>query len=450
VGFDLRFTQVGVARLPMSGFERRIRSALLHFGVLLSVGAAAGSGLSSPLAQNLETFDAVWQRVNSTYYDPEFGGLDWRAIGETYRKKAHVAKSPAALRKLIREMLFELGESHLYLASSELDAEFVARPWMGGSASASLSRLSSGLVFDEVVDSGPAYVAGLRAGDTLLSIDGNRIGAFSRAFRRQGVPARLGEAMILNAVVSRLMGQPGDVVRLRVRGARGGVRRLEVELAQYAGEKTPPIGNFGSMPLALRSELKENGVAYLSFSIWMPVAMPRIRELIGSMGEGSKGLVIDLRGNPGGLMMMAGGLGGLLFSQRQFLGVSHQRQGHVNLLAFPQKSAWEGKVAILVDRSSASTSEVFALSLQEIGRARVFGSRTPGLALPSLFFDLPSGDRLQVPMGDFRTPSGARVEGNGVLPDELVENSPVDFLEGRDRVVQAAEEWILASDPDKP
>ena len=80
-------------------------------------------------------------------------------------------------------------------------------------------------------------------------------------------------------------------------------------------------------------------------------------------------------------------------------------------------------MAILVDETSYSASEVFAGGMQAAGRARVFGARTPGGALPALMRKLPNGDVLEYAIADFVTVSGERIEGRGVVPDERVERS---------------------------
>ena len=83
-------------------------------------------------------------------------------------------------------------------------------------------------------------------------------------------------------------------------------------------------------------------------------------------------------------------------------------------------ASYAGRVAILVDETSYSASEVFAGGMQAAGRARVFGARTPGGALPALLRKLPNGDVLEYAIADFVTVSGERIEGRGVVPDEPV------------------------------
>jgi carboxyl-terminal processing protease len=96
-----------------------------------------------------------------------------------------------------------------------------------------------------------------------------------------------------------------------------------------------------------------------------------------------------------------------------------------------------------MDNTSASTSEVFAGGLQAIGRAHIFGQRSMGAVLPSLMDELPNGDVLQHAFADFvLSETGVRLEGRGVTPDGVVDVARADLLEGHDRVLEAAIEWI--------
>jgi carboxyl-terminal processing protease len=103
---------------------------------------------------------------------------------------------------------------------------------------------------------------------------------------------------------------------------------------------------------------------------------------------------------------------------------------------------YSGPLAILIDGLSLSAAEIFAGGMQDLGRARLFGERSGGQALPAIWDRLPNGDVLYHAFGDFITPSGARLEGRGVSPDEPVIATRADLLAGRDAPLEAALRWI--------
>ena len=155
------------------------------------------------------------------------------------------------------------------------------------------------------------------------------------------------------------------------------------------------------------------------------------------------GLIIDLRGNPGGIGGMAMGMAGFLVDKPdQKLGTMYLRDTSINFVINPRAEVFTGPVAILVDGCSASTSEIFAGGLKDLGRARIFGTRTAAAALPSMIEKLPNGDGFQYAMANYISEGGKALEGNGVVPDVEVKLTREALLAGHDPVVDAALEWI--------
>jgi carboxyl-terminal processing protease len=155
------------------------------------------------------------------------------------------------------------------------------------------------------------------------------------------------------------------------------------------------------------------------------------------------GIVIDLRGNPGGIGAMAIGMGGWLVDERNlYLGTMKTRETELKFVLNPRVKTYDGPVAILADELSGSTAEIFTGGLQDLGRARIFGSRTAGAALPSMIERLPNGDRFQYAFASYVSASGQALEGDGVTPDHEVVHTRDALLDGRDLVVEAAVQWI--------
>jgi carboxyl-terminal processing protease len=157
---------------------------------------------------------------------------------------------------------------------------------------------------------------------------------------------------------------------------------------------------------------------------------------------------------------MTMGVAGHFFAEKTLLGVVRTRDSNLNILAIPRLvSAGQrvdphaGPLALVVDETSGSASEVFAGGLQSVGRARVFGRTTAGAVLPAMTTRLTNGDTLLHAMGDFETATGEHLEGDGVVPDVVVPLDRAGLLAGADAALEAALDWIVKkapSDPESP
>jgi carboxyl-terminal processing protease len=170
--------------------------------------------------------------------------------------------------------------------------------------------------------------------------------------------------------------------------------------------------------------------------------MKRFNEAMESFMD-ADGLVIDLRGNTGGLGGMCLWMAGWLVGQKELsLGTVVMRDNELRLAVIPRATTYQGPVAVLIDGVSASAAEVLSSGLGGLGRARLFGTRTAGASLPAELERLPNGDVLMFPTSRHLTPDGEPVEGQGVTPDVEVPLTREALLEGRDPALEAALSWI--------
>ena len=188
----------------------------------------------------------------------------------------------------------------------------------------------------------------------------------------------------------------------------------------------------------------------IAFNIWMAQVDAPIAAAVDTF-RAADGLVIDLRGNPGGLAAMIMGVAGHVVDQPELLGTMRTRQvPQLKFVVNPRRSTPDGRtvtpyggpVAVLVDEMTASASECFAGALQDLGRVRVFGRTSMGQALPASTRRLVNGDVLEYAVGDFLTSRGRSLEGAGVVPDDAQPLSIATLASGVDAPLAAALAWI--------
>jgi carboxyl-terminal processing protease len=391
------------------------------------------------------SFDDVWKTINESFYDPAFGGLDWAGVSAEFRPRVQTAATADEARAVIREMLARLKRSHFVLLSASSQ-----EAWPGeASVPADIRITPQGALIVRVTDLA-ASKAGLAAGQLLLRVDGRDVAPLVAA--AEGADDRAKGLDAWRRVTRVLHGTDGSKASLQLRAASG--ESIDLTVARTLGDGD--VVTLGNLP-PLRVEFESRGVllpsgqhaGVIRFNYWMTSIAERFERAVDQFRQDA-GLILDLRGNPGGLALMVGGIAGHMIAEPQVLGTMRTRETALTFRVNPRLvtadarpvTPYAGPVAILVDELTGSTSEVFAGSLQSIGRARIFGRPTMGQALPALTRQLPNGDVLMYAIGDFVTATGKSLEGGGVIPDVTVLLSPQSLAMGHDDVLETAIQWV--------
>jgi carboxyl-terminal processing protease len=425
-----------------------MKSAVAPLLALLTLATATASSLDRVW---LESFDEAWRLIHETYYDPSFNGVDWEEVRRELRPKAEAAPTVEASRAVVREMIGRLGESHFALLPGGASGAATGER-RGGSGDPGIEfryQDDELLVVAVAPDSG-ATAAGVRPGWVIQAVDGEPLAPLVQR-TADAAGAALAPLEVWRAVSERLRGPVGSRAGLQVLDSRGARREVSVERRAEAGEPVT-LGTFPTLHVRTETRAVQSSagrkVGYIRFSVWLTPVDAFVARAVDTHRDAA-GIVLDLRGNPGGLAAMLMGIAGQFVAERVSLGEMRTREGTLRFFANPRRVApdgrgvapFDGRLAILVDRLSGSASECFAGGMQAIGRARVFGERSMGQALPALFARLPSGDVLVHAYADFVTAGGQRLEGIGVQPDTPASWSREPLRLGRDTALDLAVEW---------
>jgi carboxyl-terminal processing protease len=405
-------------------------------------------GVSAEAYKAAETFEAVWTIVRDSHFDPAFDRENWDRIGQELRPKAAAAKTPGELRAILADLLGRLGLSHFAVIPSSPDSP-EDRTNLSGHPGFDVRLIDKQLLVTQV--EAEAAAAGVKAGWIVHSIGGTEVAALLEGIADASPQVAQVEAWRL--ATTRLRGPANSPVEVTFIDATGAKVQKTVPRRFDTGEPVT-VGSLPTMFVRVTaSQATTPGgakAAVIGFNVWM-TAVDREFAMAIDRYRHADGIVIDLRGNPGGLAGMIMGLSGHFFAEPATLGVMTTRQAQpLRFNANPRLvnasgervQPYAGPVAILVDGLTGSASECFTGGMQSLGRARVFGQTSMGRALPALFDRLPNGDVLIHAWGDFVTGTGVRVEGRGVVPDEPVALTRTALLEGRDPALERALVWI--------
>jgi carboxyl-terminal processing protease len=405
--------------------------------------AAAPKLTAEQKAKNVESFDVLWKTIRDTHYDPTLGGVDWQKVREEFGPKVEKAASMADARAAMTRAIDRLNRSHFGIIPAEVYKDLENPNGGPGDLGIELRIIDDRAVVTRVVEGSAADKEGVRPGWTVEKV-GERttkdvLAAVEKAFHNRAMwPSR--KAL---TIMSLMRGPVGAFTSIGFRDREDHERNLKLAYAEPKGFKAS-FGNLPDFHVRYESKRIDQSIGYIGLNIFFDLSrvLSQFAQSVSSFRD-TDGLIIDLRGNPGGIGAMAIGLGGWFVTEPdQKLGTMITRDSSMNFALNPRSTAYDGPVAILVDELSMSTSEILAGGLQDLKRARIFGTKTPGAALPSRFDVLPNGDRFQYAFANYISFGGKPLEGLGVTPDVVSPVTLEALRAGHDPALEAAASWI--------
>jgi len=412
--------------------EKPLRLLLLVAALVLQPAVSeTDTGLDE--RQRTRIFDKVWQTVQKWYYDPSFGGVDWKAAGDDFRRRAAAASGDEAFHAVVAEMLTLLNDSHTYY---EPPAKHSAHTRLGGSGNGfAVAEIEGRFVVTSVDPALAASQSGIRPGLVLRTIDG------------EPVEARAREA---DALIRRAIGLSSDRILALARQKMILYRPADQPMTLAFVD---PMGNpvearldkrLASRTEAVASRRLASGLGYARWTSWDLALTKEIQKHLVSLGN-VPGLILDLRGNGGGDPQVAADVLSCLFEDSVPLGLFHGRRSHPKIKPHPCPRVYTGPLAVLMDGESGSTSEIFANLIQENRRGLVVGQPSAGSVVNRRLEEVPGGGRVSIGLWGYKSPQGKRLQGTGVMPDVAAGMTIAGLWEGRDEILEAAERALRPS-----
>ena len=334
---------------------------------MVIVGAALFMSASTDDAfetsKQLEVFTAVLKQVQTSYVEDV--GAE-RAVGSA-----------------IKGMLKELDPYTVYYPEDQIEDVRLLQTGEYGGVGCVIQKIESAIYISELNQIGPAKKAGIQVGDILKKVDDTKIEDFS-----------------ISEVSSLLKGTPDSEVKVVVE--RAGTEQSFV--FNRANIKTKAVPFYG---------MRSDGIGYLYLDGFTASAASEVRDaLLELKKENPKGIIFDLRGNGGGLLMAAVKIVSYFSDTKDTIVSTRGRSGKIQDVyhkagrsLFPDLP-----LAVLVDNRSASASEIVAGAIQDLDRGIVLGEKSFGKGLVQQIRQLPFGAQMKVTVAKYYTPSGRCIQ----------------------------------------
>jgi carboxyl-terminal processing protease len=347
--------------------------------------------------------DEVWQFVNQYYIDGKFNRLNWVAVRTSLLARNYT--SSEAAYGAIRDTLAQLQDPYTRFLEpreySQLASKTVGEQ-RGIGIELTANPNGNNLRVSRLEANSVAAKAGVRLGDLVLSING-----------------RSTEGLTIERAAQLLKGSAGMPVVLTI--SRGTEKPQSFKIVRD-----------GPIEQTVRYELKSVAgaqVGYIRLTGFNSGSTQQMADAIAALQKQSvRGLILDLRDNPGGLLDAG------INITRHFLpsGVVVQtleRQGKSQSIRANNSALTNLPLVVLVNRESASASEIVAGALQDNRRATIVGTRTFGKAMVQALHELADGSAVVVTVAHYYTPRGTDISTKGITPDiQLPVNPSQDFI----------------------
>jgi carboxyl-terminal processing protease len=375
---------------------------MVGLGLLCFIGIQSSSGkpqqtstpefTSSPKA----LVDQAWQIVNQSFVDASFNRQDWRAVRQKLLQQKYTSKAEAY--QTIRTMLASLNDQYTrFLTPEELKAlaDNITGEFVGVGLTVSLDPASREWVVENIFAESPAATAGVKKQDIVVSLNGKPTPQIDPA-----------------TAAPYLIGPIGSKLTVQL---RRGTQKLSYTLVRE---------NINLNPLIFHTQQTQAGkIGYINLPIFTTKSAQAMDRAIQSLEkQGVVGYILDLRGNPGGVLDA-----GIEIAQdwiSQGVLVSVKDRDHPQLPIQAKRPALTNRPLVtLVNQESASASEVVAGALQDHKRATVIGTKTFGKGMVQEFLPLNDGSGILVTIAKYFTPKGRNIDKSGIIPDVVVEST---------------------------
>jgi carboxyl-terminal processing protease len=336
--------------------------------------------------------DQVWQLVNREYVDGKFNQQNWVSIRQQLLTKNYSSREEAYIA--IREALKKLGDPYTrFMDPKQYDAltSQTSGEVSGIGIRMEVNEKTKRLTVVEAIENSPALKAGVKPGDQILAIDGKAT-----------------QSMKVDDASKLIRGKAGSLITLRL--GRTGQTEFDLKLTRATIE-------IPTVRYALRQEGQKR-IGYIRLREFSAHAADQMQKAIRDLnGKGAESYVLDLRGNPGGLLQASIEIARMWMDSGSIVRTVDREGVSDETFKANKTSLTKLPLAVLIDNNSASASEILTGALKDNNRAVVIGSQSFGKALVQSVHQLGDGSGVAITIAHYYTPKGTDINHKGIAPD---------------------------------
>ena len=353
-----------------------------------------------------ELYEESWETVKKSYLDSSYNSQDWKRWKNRYKGRL---KTDEDARIAIETMLASLDDSYTrFLSKKEYTEQSNSIDAHITGIGVNIMTQSGKPVIYSVIEGTPAEKAGLKANDIIMYVDGKSV-----------------NGMDISKVAELVRGPENTMVTLKIkRGRRVLIIRKKIEIK------------------SVETSIKSNNIGYIKIKSF--IGSNTATEVITGLKKikDTQGLIIDLRGNTGGLLTNAVIVANLFINNGKIVSIVSKNGKKNDINAQINIAVINKPTVVLVDGASASASEILSGALKDNKKAVLVGTKTFGKGLVQQIVPLPNETGINITIAKYLTPNGEDINKKGIEPDYKVDYSLKDFRSRNDVQLKKAEEII--------
>jgi carboxyl-terminal processing protease len=387
---------------------------LLVLPILLALGIWTQP--ATAITEEQKVVVEAWRIVNRAYLDDTFNHQNWSAVRQQALKQP--LDSQEGAYKTIEQMLASLNEPFTRFLRPEQYRSLqvnTSGELTGVGLQIALNPKTGQLEVVAPIAGSPAEKAGIQPRDRILKIDGIST-----------------TQLTLDEAAARMRGPVGSKVLLVLE--RDGESQKEVQVARDRIAVNPVVAQLQTSPTG-------TAIGYIRLVQFNANATAKVAHAIAQLEkQGAESYILDLRNNPGGLLQSGIEIARLWLDEGTIVYTVNRQGIQGNFEAFGA-ALTRDPLVVLVDRGTASASEILAGALQDNGRAKIVGEKTFGKGLIQSLFELSDGSGMAVTVAKYETPKHRDIHKLGIMPDLSVASDRIS----RDQIATAADRQYLAA-----